>query len=30
VTRDVPEYAIVAGAPAKILRFRNDEEVRHV
>jgi acetyltransferase-like isoleucine patch superfamily enzyme len=30
VTRDVPEYAIVAGAPAKILRFRNEEEVRHV
>lgn len=30
VTRDVPEYAIVAGAPAKILRFRNEEEIRHV
>src|SRR4051812_44735536 len=30
VTRDVPEYAVVAGAPAKILRFRNDEEVGHV
>jgi acetyltransferase-like isoleucine patch superfamily enzyme len=26
VTRDVPEYAIVAGAPAKILRFRTEEE----
>ncbi|HJT71734.1 MAG TPA: acyltransferase [Terriglobales bacterium] len=26
VTNDVPEYAIVAGAPAKVLRFRNDEE----
>jgi acetyltransferase-like isoleucine patch superfamily enzyme len=26
VTHDVPEYAIVAGAPAKILRFRTDEE----
>ncbi|HZR66792.1 MAG TPA: acyltransferase [Terriglobales bacterium] len=26
VTRDVPDYAIVAGAPAKILRFRTDEE----
>jgi acetyltransferase-like isoleucine patch superfamily enzyme len=23
VTRDVPDYAVVAGAPAKILRFRN-------
>jgi acetyltransferase-like isoleucine patch superfamily enzyme len=30
VTRDVPDYAIVAGAPAKILRFRKDEEIRHV
>ncbi|MCU1271963.1 MAG: hexapeptide transferase [Acidobacteriaceae bacterium] len=26
VTRDVPDYAIVAGTPAKILRFRTDEE----
>ncbi len=26
VTRDVPDYAIVAGAPAKVLRFRTDEE----
>jgi acetyltransferase-like isoleucine patch superfamily enzyme len=26
VTHDVPEYAIVAGAPAKVLRFRSDEE----
>jgi acetyltransferase-like isoleucine patch superfamily enzyme len=30
VTRDVPDYAIVAGAPAKILRFRTDQEKRHV
>jgi acetyltransferase-like isoleucine patch superfamily enzyme len=26
VTHDVPEYAIVAGVPAKVLRFRTDEE----
>lgn len=26
VTHDVPPYAIVAGAPAKILRYRFDEE----
>ena len=26
VTKDVPPYAIVAGAPAKILRYRFDEE----
>ena len=26
VTRDVPDYAIVAGTPAKILRFRTEEE----
>ena len=26
VTRDVPDYAIVAGAPARIIRFRFDEE----
>jgi acetyltransferase-like isoleucine patch superfamily enzyme len=25
VTHDVPEFAIVAGAPAKVLRFRNDQ-----
>jgi acetyltransferase-like isoleucine patch superfamily enzyme len=25
VTHDVPEYAIVAGAPARVLRFRNQE-----
>ena len=31
VTRDVPPYAIVAGVPAKVLRFRWDAEtiVRH-
>lgn len=28
VTKDVPEYAIVAGVPAKIIRFRFDEELR--
>ena len=26
VTKDVPPYAIVAGAPAKVLRYRFDEE----
>jgi acetyltransferase-like isoleucine patch superfamily enzyme len=28
VTRDVPPYAIVAGAPAKIIRYRFDESLR--
>lgn len=27
VTKDVPPYAIVAGVPAKILRYRFDEEI---
>ena len=27
VTKDVPEYAIVAGNPAKIIRFRTKEEI---
>lgn len=27
VTKDVPSYAIVAGVPAKILRYRFDEEI---
>ncbi|MCF7513923.1 CatB-related O-acetyltransferase [Pseudoalteromonas sp. L23] len=27
VTKDVPDYAIVAGNPAKIIKFRFDEEV---
>ncbi len=27
VTKDVPPYAIVAGAPAKIIRFRFSEEI---
>ncbi|MGD1078785.1 MAG: hypothetical protein ABR881_10740 [Candidatus Sulfotelmatobacter sp.] len=25
VTHDVPEYAIVAGSPARVLRFRHQE-----
>ena len=28
VTKDVPPYAIVAGVPAKIIRYRFDEELR--
>lgn len=28
VTKDVPEYAIVAGNPARIVRYRFDEETR--
>lgn len=28
VTRDVPPYAIVAGCPGKVLRYRHPEEVR--
>jgi len=27
VTRDVPPYAIVAGSPAKIIRYRHSEEI---
>lgn len=30
VTHDVPDYAIVAGVPAKILRFRTEEEIPRV
>jgi acetyltransferase-like isoleucine patch superfamily enzyme len=30
VTKDVPPYAIVAGAPAKILRYRFDERERAI
>jgi acetyltransferase-like isoleucine patch superfamily enzyme len=29
VTKDVPEYAIMAGVPAKIIRYRFEEEVRN-
>ena len=28
VTKDIPDYAIVAGVPAKILRYRFDENLR--
>ncbi|MEI6321662.1 MAG: DapH/DapD/GlmU-related protein [bacterium] len=28
VTKDVPDYAIVGGVPAKIIRYRFDEEIR--
>ena len=28
VTKDVPEYAIVAGVPARIIRYRFDEDLR--
>lgn len=28
VTKDVPDYAIVVGVPARILRFRFEEEIR--
>ncbi|MFC3069542.1 CatB-related O-acetyltransferase [Phenylobacterium soli] len=30
VSRDVPPYAIVAGNPAEVVRFRFDEEVREL
>jgi hypothetical protein len=30
LTKDVPDFAIVAGNPARILRFRFSEEVRQV
>lgn len=29
VTKDVPPYAIVAGVPAKLLRYRFDQATRH-
>jgi acetyltransferase-like isoleucine patch superfamily enzyme len=29
VTRDVPPYAIVAGSPARLLRYRFDDALRH-
>ena len=28
VTKDVPPYAIVGGCPAKVIKFRFDEETR--
>ena len=28
VTKDVPDYAIVAGVPARFIRYRFSEEVR--
>ena len=28
IIKDVPDYAIVAGVPAKILRYRFDEKLR--
>jgi len=28
VTKDIPEYAIVAGVPAKIIKYRFDEDLR--
>lgn len=30
VNRDVPEYAIVAGSPAKLIRYRFDETTREI
>jgi len=30
VTKDVPEYAVVGGNPAKILKYRNVERVQHL
>lgn len=31
VTKDIPPYAIVAGAPAKVIRYRFDEDtIRHL
>lgn len=28
VTKDVPDFAIFAGVPAKLIRYRFDEEIR--
>ena len=30
VTKDVPDYAIVAGVPGKVIRYRFNEEIRKV
>lgn len=30
VTKDVPPYAIVGGCPAKVIKFRFDEEARDI
>jgi serine acetyltransferase len=29
VTKDVPDFAIVVGNPARVLRYRFAEEIRH-
>jgi len=30
VTKDVPPYAVVAGTPAKVIRYRKNEEGQHI
>jgi maltose O-acetyltransferase len=29
VTKDVPEYAVVGGNPAKIIKFRNGDQIQN-